>query len=51
VAGLRIEGRGRLTSGAGFVGGGIGAKGAFEGMALAEALNRLAPRASIETVI
>jgi hypothetical protein len=46
-----IGGPGLVTSGGGFIGGGFGAVGAAEGMAVAAVLNALTTRTRIKTVI
>jgi hypothetical protein len=51
VANLTISGRGRLTEGGGFLGGGFGVQGALEGMAIATVLNALTTRTRMETVL
>ena len=50
VEGLEIGGPGLVKTGGGFVGGGFGARGAIEGMAIAAVLNGLTTRTSIKTV-
>jgi len=47
---LEIGGPGLVKTGGGFVGGGFGARGAIEGMAIAAVLNGLTTRTSIKTV-
>lgn len=48
---VEIGGPGLVKTGGGFVGGGFGAAGAVEGMAIAAVLNTLTTRTSIKTVI
>lgn len=48
---VEIGGPGLVKSGGGFVGGGFGAAGAVEGMAIAAVLNTLTTRTSIKTVV
>lgn len=48
---VEIGGPGLVKSGGGFVGGGFGAVGAVEGMAVAAVLNALTTRTSITTII
>lgn len=48
---VEIGGPGLVKSGGGFVGGGFGARGAIEGMAIAAVLNGLTTRTSITTVM
>jgi hypothetical protein len=51
VEDVEIGGPGLVTSGGGFAGGGFGAVGALEGMAIASVLNALTTRTSITTII
>jgi hypothetical protein len=51
VEDVEIGGPGLVKSGGGFVGGGFGAAGAVEGMAIAAVLNALTTRTSIKTVL
>ena len=51
VEDVEIGGPGLVKSGGGFVGGGFGAAGAAEGMAIATVLNGLTTRTSIKTVV
>jgi hypothetical protein len=51
VTSLQVGGRGAITTGGGFVGGGFGLKGIVTGVLLAGALNRATTRTTIETVI
>ena len=46
---VEIGGPGLVRRGGGFVGGGFGARGAIEGMAIAAVLNALTTRTSIKT--
>jgi hypothetical protein len=48
---VEIGGPGLVKTGGGFVGGGFGAKGAIEGMAIAAVLNALTTRTSITTIV
>jgi hypothetical protein len=48
---VEIGGPGLIRRGGGFVGGGFGATGAIEGMAIAAVLNGLTTRTSIKTVV
>jgi hypothetical protein len=48
---LELGGPGAVTSGGGFIGGGFGAEGAVEGMAVAAVLNAVTTRTQIRTVI
>jgi hypothetical protein len=48
---IEIGGPGLVKSGGGFVGGGFGAVGALEGMAIASVLNALTTRTSITTIV
>jgi len=48
---VEIGGPGLVRSGGGFIGGGFGAVGALEGMAVASVLNALTTRTSITTII
>ena len=48
---VEIGGPGLVKSGGGFVGGGFGAVGALEGMAVAAVLNALTTRTSITTIV
>jgi predicted RNA-binding Zn-ribbon protein involved in translation (DUF1610 family) len=48
---LEIGGPGEVTSGGGFFGGGFGARGAAEGMAIASVLNALTTKTNIQTVV
>lgn len=48
---VEIGGPGLVRTGGGFVGGGFGAAGAIEGMAIASVLNALTTRTSIKTVV
>lgn len=48
---VEIGGPGLVRSGGGFMGGGFGAVGALEGMAVASVLNALTTRTSITTII
>jgi len=48
---VEIGGPGIVKSGGGFVGGGFGASGAIEGMAIASILNGLTSRTSIKTIL
>ncbi len=51
VEDVEIGGPGLVKTGGGFVGGGFGARGAIEGMAIAAVLNGLTTRTSIKTVV
>ena len=51
VEAVEIGGPGLVKSGGGFIGGGFGAAGAVEGMAVAAVLNALTTRTSIKTVV
>ena len=51
VEDVEIGGPGLVKSGGGFVGGGFGAVGALEGMAIASVLNALTTRTSITTIV
>lgn len=51
VASATTEGRGRLRSGGGFMGGGFGLDGALVGMAVSTALNALTARTDMESVL
>ena len=51
VEDIEIGGPGLVKSGGGFVGGGFGAVGALEGMAIASVLNALTTRTSITTIV
>jgi hypothetical protein len=51
VEDVEIGGPGLVKSGGGFVGGGFGAVGALEGMAIASVLNALTTRASVTTIV
>jgi hypothetical protein len=51
VEDVEIGGPGLVRSGGGFIGGGFGARGAVEGMAIAAVLNALTTRTSIKTVV
>lgn len=51
VEDVEIGGPGLVKAGGGFVGGGFGAAGAVEGMAIAAVLNTLTTRTSIKTVV
>jgi Short C-terminal domain len=51
VEDVEIGGPGLVKTGGGFVGGGFGAKGAIEGMAIAAVLNGLTTRTSITTIV
>jgi len=48
---VEISGPGAVSRGGGFFGGGFGAKGAVEGMAIASVLNSMTTRTSITTLI
>jgi hypothetical protein len=48
---IEIGGPGLVKSGGGFIGGGFGAMGALEGMALASVLNALTTKTRITTII
>jgi hypothetical protein len=48
---IEIGGPGLVKKGGGFVGGGLGAAGAIEGMAIASVLNGLTSRTSIKTIL
>jgi hypothetical protein len=48
---VEIGGPGLVKSGGGFIGGGLGAAGALEGMAVAAVLNALTTKTKITTVI
>ena len=48
---VEIGGPGLVRTGGGFVGGGFGAAGAIEGMAIATVMNALTTRTSIKTVV
>jgi hypothetical protein len=48
---IEIGGPGIVRTGGGFVGGGLGAIGAIEGMGIASILNGLTSRTSIETIL
>lgn len=48
---VEIGGPGLVKSGGGFIGGGFGAAGALEGMALASVLNALTTKTRITTII
>lgn len=51
VEDVEIGGPGLVKTGGGFVGGGFGARGAIEGMAVAAMLNALTTRTSIKTIV
>jgi hypothetical protein len=51
VEDVEIGGPGLVKTGGGFVGGGFGARGAIEGMAIAAVLNSLTTRTSITTIV
>ena len=51
VEDVEIGGPGLVKTGGGFVGGGFGARGAIEGMAVAAVLNALTTRTSIKTIV
>ena len=51
IVSLNITGPGQVTSGGGFIGGGFGATGALEGMALSAMLNAATTKTSIDTFI
>lgn len=51
VEDVEIGGPGLVKTGGGFVGGGFGARGAIEGMAIAAVLNALTTRTSITTIV
>lgn len=51
VEDVEIGGPGLVKTGGGFVGGGFGARGAIEGMAIAAVLNALTTRTSIKTIV
>jgi hypothetical protein len=51
LVGIEILGPGKVTSGGGFFGGGLGLEGAAEGMVIAGVLNALTTRSSIQTVL
>ena len=51
LAELNISGPGSVTKGGGFIGGGFGAEGAIEGIAIAGVLNLLTTRSKIHTFI
>jgi hypothetical protein len=51
VEDIEIGGPGLVKSGGGFIGGGFGAAGALEGMAIASVLNALTTRTSITTIV
>jgi hypothetical protein len=51
VEDVEIGGPGIVKTGGGFVGGGFGATGAIEGMAIASILNGLTSRTSVKTVV
>jgi len=51
VEDIEIGGPGLVKSGGGFIGGGFGAVGALEGMAVASVLNALTTRTSITTIV
>jgi hypothetical protein len=51
VEDVEIGGPGLVKTGGGFVGGGFGARGAIEGMAVAAVLNTLTTRTSITTIV
>jgi hypothetical protein len=51
VEDIEIGGPGLVKSGGGFIGGGFGAIGALEGMAIASVLNALTTRTSITTIV
>jgi hypothetical protein len=48
---IEIGGPGLIRSGGGFVGGGFGAAGAFEGMAVAAVLNAMTTRTAVTTIV
>ena len=48
---LEIGGRGEVTSGGGFIGGGFGLGGAAKGMAIATVLNAITTSTSVETIL
>jgi hypothetical protein len=48
---LETSGRGRITSGGGFIGGGFGLPAAAEGMAIAGVLNSLSTKTQMETFL
>ena len=51
VENVEISGPGAVKTGGGFFGGGFGATGAIEGMAIANVLNGLTSQTSIETIV
>jgi hypothetical protein len=51
VEDVEIGGPGLVRTGGGFVGGGFGAAGAIEGMAIASVLNGLTSRTSVKTIV
>ena len=51
VEDVEIGGPGIVRTGGGFVGGGFGATGAIEGMAIASVLNGLTSRTSVKTIV
>lgn len=51
VTALELGGQGRRTTGGGFIGGGFGAEGIAEGMAVAGVLNTLTTRTTTESLI
>jgi hypothetical protein len=51
VEDVEIGGPGLVKTGGGFVGGGFGARGAIEGMAIAAVLNALTTRTSMTTIV
>jgi hypothetical protein len=51
IENIEIGGPGVIKTGGGFAGGGLGAAGAIEGMAIASVLNGLTSRTSIKTIL
>ena len=47
----QVGGPGKVTTGGGFIGGGLGVKGSAEGMLIAEVLNRLTSRTHARTLV
>lgn len=48
---IEITGPGTVTSGGGFIGGGIGLEGAAEGMLMAGVLNAISTKSKVQTVV
>lgn len=48
---IQVDGPGRVTTGGGFIGGGVGLMGALEGIGIARMLNALTTRSTVQTFI